>query len=284
MKNEKFDVYEKITNIIIQKLEEGVAPWKCGFMRYDNPPKNYVSDKPYRGINALLLSLTGKRPIFMTYLQAKELGGNVKKGAKGFPVVYYNFVEKEQENVDKDAKKIPFLRYYTVFSTDDIEGIDFDFPEIVRTENERLTVCEEIIEKMPNAPKIDFASGRAYYSTILDYVSIPPLWDFETREEYYATIFHELGHSTGHESRLAREEVMKAGKFGSYSYSKEELVAEICAAFLCGYAGITQTLDNSVAYIQSWLKVLRNDKKFVIDAASKAQRAFDYILNINFEN
>lgn len=284
MDSKKIDVYEKITNIIIEKLEEGVAPWKCGFLQNQTPPKNYVSGKEYRGINALLLSLTGKKAYYMTYLQAKELGGNVKKGAKGFPVVYYNFVEKQAEQPHEEAKKIPFLKYYTVFSIDDVDGISFDVPEIVRNQNERLTICENIIEQMPSPPKIDFASGRAFYSPPLDYVSIPPLWDFETREEYYGTIFHELAHSTGHESRLAREEVMKSGKFGSYTYSKEELVAEICATFLCNHAGITQTFDNSVAYIQSWLKVLKNDKKFIIDAASKAQKAVDYILNATFEN
>lgn len=283
MEKQKIDVYEKITNIIIQKLEEGVAPWQCGFLQ-NAPPKNYVSGKEYRGINALLLSMTGARPIYMTYLQAKDLGGNVKKGAKGFPVVYYNFVEKEQEDPNEDPKKIPFLRYYTVFSIDDVEGVNFDLPSAERNQNERLTICEDIIQNMPNAPKLEFASGKAFYSPTLDFVSVPPIWEFNTREDYYATIFHEFAHSTGHESRLAREEVMKSGHFGSYNYSKEELVAEICATFLCNHAGIVQTFDNSVAYIQSWLKVLKNDKKFIIDAASKAQRAVDYILNVTFEN
>jgi antirestriction protein ArdC len=286
MKNQnvKIDVYEKITNIIIEKLEQGVAPWQCPFNRY-GLPKNYESGKHYRGINSFLLNFTGKTPYYLTFLQAKELKGNVKKGAKGFPVIYYNFVEKEGENAGDEAKKIPFLKYYTVFSVDDVEGIEFDIPEGVKTANEKIEACEQIVKLMPNAPSISEYIGRAYYSPIFDEIKMPEITEFSTGEEYYATLFHELAHSTGHKNRLNRPELTEMSQYGDYNYSKEELTAEMTASFLCGFAGIDNgTLDNSAAYIDGWLKVLKGDKKFIIDAANKAQKAADYILDVKFEN
>jgi antirestriction protein ArdC len=278
MQKEKFDVYQKITDIIIEKLENGVVPWQQPF-GLQGMPKNYVSKKEYRGINAFLLNMTRMTNHFMTYKQAKELGGNVKKGSKGLPVIYYNFIEREGEEVD-EIKKIPFLKYYTVFSIDDIEGIDFKIENRIYNENSMIENCESVVENIQDKPQIIEKYGRAAYSKSLDAILMPRMNDFLSSEHYYAIMFHELGHSTGHPNRLNRTELVMPKKFGDSNYAKEELTAEMCSAYLCGFCGIeNKVIDNSANYIADWLEVLKNDKKFVFDAATKAQKAADYILN-----
>ena len=261
-------VYEIITEQIIKKLEQGEIPWKRPWNSC--PAVNWVTQKPYRGINALLLD-PGE---YATWNQIKEAGGHVKKGAKSQIVTFFKLLEVKK---DGEIEEIPFLRYYRVFNIMDCEGIESKQKEVL-FDHDPIEKAEKIIEGYPDAPEITFAPGRAFYRPSDDIISIPEKSDFEQVEEYYCTLFHEMIHSTGHNKRLARLGVDGAN-FGSEQYSKEELVAEIGAAMLCGNAGIEQvTLDNSTAYIQSWLKALRNDKRMIVYAAGQAQKAVDYIM------
>lgn len=273
-------VEEIITERIVNSLKTGIIPWRRPWWTH-GAPRSIVSGKEYRGINVFLLSMAGfSDPRFLTYKQAQAKGGNVKKGERGFPVVFYKIIESKTE-VDKkgNPKKFPMLRYYTVFNVSQIEGIDFPpLPALKKSEISPIEACERVVNEMPNAPEIDWNSNQASYSAAKDKVSMPPREQFEKAEEVYSTLFHELVHSTGHKSRLARG--LEQNGLGSGSYAREELIAEMGAAFLCGHCQIeTQTLDNSAAYIATWLKRLKDDPRLVISAGSKAQAAADYILN-----
>ena len=288
---EKKDVYQMVTDFIIGKLESGVVawrrPWKAGVGLTVYSPCNYVSKAPYKGINAFMLfSMPYEKQYYMTCKQANDLGGKVKKGEKGQFVVFWTFLffneAGKKVRLEKDAsKKVPLLRYYTVFNVEQIEGIEFsyDTPEI--TEFNEIEICEQIVTNMPNKPTIDHKGGnQAYYTRCFDRVSMPVKNAFHEEAKYYSTLFHELVHSTGHEKRLNREELIKHDGFGGDNYSKEELTAEFGAAFLCAAAGIeTATIENTAAYIKSWIKSLKTDKTMLIQAAGKAQRATEYILN-----
>lgn len=280
-KSEKADVYQIITDRIIDMLEKGTVPWQkpwtSGPMAM---PKNLVSNKMYNGINIFLLATQGfDSPYWLTFKQAQERGGHVKKGEKGSPCIFWKIYEKEDENAENGVKKLPCLRYYTVFNADQCEGIDAPKIDIVTyPENEKIEKAENIQLYMQNRPTITYGGSSAYYNMTSDLVNVPKLERFEKPAEYYSALFHELAHSTGHQSRLNRD---MSGCFGSNPYAKEELIAEMTAAFLCSHCGIeVTTLENSAAYIQGWLKALRNDKKLVINAAAAAQKAANYILNI----
>lgn len=287
------DVYQLITDRIIERLEAGDVPWQKPW-RGGEPPQNLVTRKAYRGINVFLLTAAGfTSPYWLTYRQAESLGGHVKKGAKGYPVVFWKFLDymgagtETTAGADQDgggagtrARGIPFLRYYTVFNLEQCEGIRA--PKAAAGADHRpftpIEACERIVAGMPNAPRIQHGEPQAYYRPGLDVVNMPARELFKGEEEYYSTLFHELTHSTGHESRLDRPTLTDACAFGSTNYSKEELVAEMGAAFLCGVAGIeNRTVDNSAAYLRSWLRRLRDDRKLLVQAAAQAQKAADYI-------
>jgi len=272
-------VYQIVTDRIIQQLQKGVIPWQKPWSD-SGAPRNLVSKKPYRGMNYFLLANTGEN-WFLTFNQAKKLGGRVKKGASGYPVIFWKFLEVEDDKTG-EIKKFSLLRYFTVFALRDIEGISR--PEPAQTEQKEMSPIEEaerIIAGMPNCPNIEHGGDRAFYSPSQDFIRLPEVTDFINMQEYYSTAFHELVHSTGHECRLNRSEVMTFSIFGSHKYSKEELVAEMGSAFLAGHAGfVDRTIENSAAYLQSWLNSLKNDNKMLIQAAGKAQKAADFILNI----
>jgi len=275
-------VYEIITKAILEKLEEGSIPWHKPWSGQESMPKNLITKKEYQGINAFLLGCQGyTSPFWLTFKQCKDLGGTVNKGAKATPVIYWNWIELDSDG--ETEEKVPFLRYYSVFNVEQCEGIPQDkLPQAAITVNaiDRITVCEEIINSMTDRPAITHNRQAALYYVDKDIINMPLFASFETAETYYATLFHEIIHSTGHEKRLARPGITDLSPFGTPSYSREELIAEMGAAFLCGFAGIENvTLDNSAAYIQGWLKKLRNDKKLVIVAAAQAQKAANYILN-----
>jgi len=275
-------VYEVITNATLEKLEQGSIPWHKPWSGQDHMPKNLITKKEYQGINAFLLGCQGyASPYWLTFKQCRDLGGTVTKGAKATPVIYWNWLE-----IDKDGEteeKVPFLRYYSAFNVDQCENIPQEkVPQIVIAANaiDRITVCEEIIKGMEDRPAITHTRQAAFYYVDKDIINMPLFASFESAETYYSTLFHELTHSTGHEKRLARPGITDLSLFGTPSYSKEELIAEMGAAFLCGFAGIENvTLNNSAAYVQGWLKKLRNEKKVVIVAAAQAQKAANYILN-----
>ncbi len=288
-KKVKKDVYQIITDQIINLLEQGVIPWHKPWNAENGAPCNLSSGKAYRGINTFLLSCMGGSKYWLTFKQAKDMKGTVKKGSKGAPVVFWNWREREikdEKTGEVEIKTNPIIRYYTVFNLDQIEGVET--PKEEETEKLEFTpieAAEKIINGMPNSPEIRYGGNRAFYSPITDLVGMPEKVDFEGAEEFYNTFFHELTHSTGHLDRLKIKEVENLNPFGSASYSREELVAEMGAAFLCGHSGIERkTITNSASYIGSWLKKLRNDKKFVVTAAAQAQKAADFILDKKKEN
>lgn len=271
--------YEVITNRIIELLEQGTVPWQQPWNGEQAHPRNLVSDKKYRGINAFLLGATAyESPYWLTYKQAKSRNGHVRKGEKGFPCIYWNWVERLDEETGEIDKK-PFLRHYTVFNVTQCESVNYPELETTIHEHERIEKCEQIVREMPNPPNIQLDSTVASYHPSSDTVRMPALARFESAEEYYSTLFHELAHSTGHKSRLDRQSIKGQIVFGSKTYGNEELVAEMGATYFCGHAGIeNKTIDNSAAYIQGWLTKLRANKTLVIKAAGQAQKAVDYVL------
>ena len=280
-KVEKRDVYAIITNRIVEQLEHGNVPWRKPW-REAGPPMNLITRKPYRGINVMLLGSLGYNlNCFLTFKQVKELGGSVIKGEKSCPVVFWKVEEKEDE-VTKEKKNTFLLRYHNVYNIAQCEGLPEDkIPVIEINQNDPIQTCEDIVTNMVQAPKIKYDKEQAYYSPKYDYVSVPDMESFESSEKFYGTLFHELVHSTGHESRLNRKELMKMDPFASKTYSIEELTAEIGACYLNSFAGIDiEGMDNNIAYIHSWLNRLKNDKRFIFYASSHAQKAVDFILGI----
>lgn len=288
------DLYQEVTNRIITMIEQGTAPWRRTWSSY-GMARNYATGHVYTGINMILMNNTPHSiPYFMSFNQIKEQGGRIRKGAKAEMVVYFNMfykdsadqtVTKEQartrSNNGEEIQVLKFIKYYNVFNIADIEGIEFEISEIELKPNEKIQKCEDIIEKMPNRPELKSTEGdKAFYFPSLDIVYVPPIEQFETSEDYYATFFHELTHATGHASRIGREGVVNPQMFGSKPYSREELVAEMGASFLCSTAQIDYDAitENSAAYLAGWLKVLREDSKFIFKAAAEAQKAADYIL------
>ncbi|WP_138994229.1 ArdC family protein [Larkinella sp. C7] len=280
------DVFQKVTNLFIEKLENGVNPWVKSWSMVGLLPQNYFNKNTYQGINLFLLSLSPYDvPFFCTFNQARENGGTIKKGAKSLPVIYWNFVDSKTETITgpdgtEQPKKKAFIKYYNVFNICDVEGIDFVLPALPTNPNEPIQICETIVAQMPQAPAIRHTNkARAYYSPLADLVNMPDQEQFSSSKTYYSVLFHELTHSTGHASRLNREGVTQLCPFGSTNYSREELVAELGAAFLNTFTGIADEtlLDNSAAYLKGWLKPLRDDKKFIFWAAKEAQKAVQFI-------
>lgn len=278
-------VYEVINTKIIELLEQGTIPWRKTWNGESNYPQNLISKKEYQGINHFLLSaMPFNSPYWLTYKQVQDKGGHVIKGSKSTPVIFWKWLDRKNRDESEDegnrAGKIPLLRYFSVFNLDQTQGIPAPETEETHNEHERLQEPEQIIRNMPMRPEIKFGGNKAVYSPHFDFINMPHLSSFEGPEEYYSTLFHELVHSTGHASRLGRKSVLEPSYFGSHEYSKEELVAEMGAAFLCGLIGIDhKTIENSAAYIRGWLKVLRSDKTLLVQSAALAQKASDYIAN-----
>lgn len=287
------DTYKRITDFVIEQLEHGEVIWRKGWNEL-GLPQNIVSGNQYKGWNSFLLNFITmhkgfKTPYFITYKQAMSAGGTIRRGQKGFTIIYWATVENKSKIIEVDGEE-EFLTYrlpkgHTVFNIDQTQGITY--PKIekqLRSHTEKIYACEKLIDAMPKKPTVMHGRDEPYYNKITDCISIPPVEQFCSDEQYYATLFHELAHSTGHTTRLNRSELMQADGFGKEQYSKEELTAELAAAFLCAVSGIEQqTINNSAAYIKSWLKVLRNDKKLILKAATQAQAATGFILNKSFE-
>jgi antirestriction protein ArdC len=272
--------YDVITDRICQLLEKGVVPWRKPWTA--NDAANGLSRKAYRGINWLMLNSAGySNPYWLTFKQAKECGGTVKKGERGHPCVFWRWLEVEDKEEPGEKKRIPFLRYYTVFNVEQCEGLDlarFAPPALPARDHTPIEAAEKISKGMPQRPDVR-AGNQAAYHPVGDFVTMPAEETFEKAESFYAVLFHELTHATGAESRTGRLKSTMLAAFGSHEYSKEELVAEMGAAFLCHEAGISQpTIENSAAYIKSWLGRLRDDPKMIVMASAQAQKAADFIL------
>lgn len=285
------DVYAEVTDQIVEALERGTAPWRRPW-RERGLQRSLQSDRPYRGINQLLLQVRQqargyRSPHWTTYRAARKAGGHVRRGERGTTVVFWRMLRVRDEASDnpeptepRAKKRIPFARLYTVFNTDQTEGLELSKVEAVdAAEFEPVDKAEWVIAGMPSAPAIAHGARGASYDPALDRVSLPAAHEFEPPEGYYATAFHELTHSTAHESRLDRD--VGSHRFGSADYSREELVAELGAAMLCATVGLAPaTIDNAAAYIAGWLRALRGDKRLVLVAAGQGQRAADYILDV----
>lgn len=275
------DIYERINKKIFHLLEKGEIPWHKPWM--SGEPANFITKRPYRGINPFILVSSGYScPYWVSFKQAKTKGGRIKKGEKGFPVVFWKWIEKYDQNDESVKRKVPLLRYYTIFNLEQTEGIEI--PTLKQRNFRSISEAERIIHHMPRAPAIEHHEAKAYYLPSQDLVNMPNPNLFRSDEAYYSTLFHELTHCTGHASRLNRTELSKVNMFKSHDYSKEELVAEMGSAFLCGRCGISpKVIDNQTAYIQAWLKQLQCNKKWLVYAAAKAQKAVDFILGIDPE-
>jgi len=243
-------------------------------------PRNLVTKKPYRGINVfLLLAMSYESPFWLTFRQAVQLGGTVRKGEKACPVVFWKPMTIEDAESGTE-RVVPLLRCYHVFNTAQCDGIG-DTPSVAMSAPEPgilYAKLDAIVAGMPAPPEIKHGFVCAHYSPSDDVVGMPSRERFDTKEAYYSTLFHELIHSTGHERRLNRPLTFISG-YGRDPYCKEELIAEMGAAFLCAHAEIVEeTMRNSAAYIDGWLKQLRKDKTLVVQAAAQAQKAADFIL------
>ena len=282
------NVYEIVNKRITELLEEGTIPWRKPW-RSTEGPRNLISKKPYRGINSFLLNCSPyESDYWLTYKQAKQKGGTVRKGQKANLVVFWkwlNTVKEEDSDTETRLTKVPLLRYYNVFNLDQIDGINPPKENEVFNPFTPIEQAELIIQNMQNKPSIDYGGDRACYSPLHDSVKLPNPETFHSSEEFYSTAFHELLHATGHASRLGRKGILEPSYFGSHDYSQEELIAEFGASMLCGVSGIEQsTIENSAAYIQGWLKVLKNDKKLLVLAAAQGQKSADFILNRQTDN
>ena len=276
-------VYDMINDKIMDLLAAGTVPWKKPWQSTTSIPKNLISKKGYRGVNLFMLACQPfSSPYWMTYKQATDLGGHVKKGEKSTPVIFWKMLDKDDTVSDNATTgKIPLLRYYSVFNAEQCE--DIITPPIDEVSNPFTPIesAENIFLGMPMKPEIKYGGNRAYYSPTLDYIQLPKNTAFDSEAEYYNTLFHEACHASGHAKRLARKSIMEPSYFGSHEYSREELIAETGAAFLCGHAGIVNsTIDNSAAYIPGWLRALKNDRTLLVHAAAQGHKAADYILNV----
>jgi len=283
------DIYSRITSQIVAELEKGVRPWlkpwnaEHAAGRITRPLR--VGGQPYNGINVIMLwgeavARGFSAPIWMTFRQAKELGGHVRKGEKGSLVVYADRFRKTEidestgEEVDRD---IPFMKGYTVFCVEQIEGLPAHF---YAPAEPRLDPVQRIdrAEAFFAATGADIRHGgnQAYYTVMHDYVQMPPFETFRDAESYYATLAHECTHWTRHETRLERDFGRK--RFGDEGYAMEELVAELGAAFLSVDLDLTpEPRADHASYLASWLKVVKNDSRAIFTAAAHAQRAADYL-------
>jgi antirestriction protein ArdC len=283
------DVYSRITNKIIADLEEGVRPWMQPWSadhaagRITRPLRH--NGIPYNGINVVMLwsaSVTKGYacPLWLTFRQAQELGGNVRKGEHGELVVYANRITRTEtgDNGEETAREIPFLKGYTVFNAEQCEGLPAHYT--AKAEPPALTPLQRIERAdrffASTGADIRFGGTRAYYAAGPDYVQMPPFETFRDAESFAATYAHELIHWTKHEKRLARD--MGRVRWGDEGYAKEELVAELGSAFLCADLEITpEVREDHAAYIGHWLKALQDDKRLIFTAAAHAQRAADYL-------
>lgn len=277
----KRDVYEIVTDRIIEQLEQGVIPWEKPWGGVIDGAYNRISKKPYSLLNQMLLQHSGE---YATFKQWSELGGHIRKGEKSEIVVFWKLQPYEDENADgeKIIKQIPLLRYYNVFHVSQVDGIEpkeLDLNEFEPIEEAEKIKTEYMTRE--NLKILEKLTDKAFYSPAFDYIQVPCKEQYQNVEEFYSTLFHEMVHSTGYKSRLDREDVKDCMYFGSENYSKEELTAELGSAFLVNLLGIEtkKSFRNSSAYIQGWLGRLRGDKKFIVSASSKAEKAVKYILN-----
>lgn len=275
-------VYEMITDRIIKELESGVIPWNRPWTGIRSGAYNRVTKKPYSLLNQMLLGKSGE---WASFKQWKDAGGHIIKGEKSSIAVFWKIQQTEEitEDGTKNIKSIPLLRYYNLFHISQVEGVEplqqNELPEV-----EPIEEAEKIKKSYIQREHItidEVITNDAYYSPVRDYIKVPCKEQYHDIEEFYSTLFHEMAHSTGHKSRLDRLDNSYTAHFGSETYSKEELTAELSSAFILHDLGIDtqKSLKNSTAYVQGWLKVLKDDTKMIVQASSRAEKAVNYIMD-----
>lgn len=325
----KFDIFQTVTDQVLEALGRDLMPWRKPWVTRNglggdvvSMHQNLVTHRHYRGINPFLLEITAltrgyTSPYWLSFKQAKEKGGQVRKGEKSTLVVFWKPTQYKpkagttcpkchQGKLNASGKcdncgkttttvKSMFLRHYNVFNIEQCDGIKaptIETPPIgeeILEEFDPIAAAESIITNMPEAPTVRYGGNRAYYRPPTDSIGMPHRSQFETSAEFYSTLFHEHIHSTGHKDRLDRKDAFK-GNFGDPDYAREELVAEMGASMLCAIAGVENNVDQSAAYIRHWMSkadyeaALKADKKLVIYAAARAQKAADYILGDTPDN
>lgn len=296
-KGEKASVYQVVTDRLIEAVTKtGVLPWRKPWSP-GGGQRNGLSGKVYRGGNQWWLSAIAgafgyEHGAWLTYNQAAELGGQVRKGEKSAPVTFWKRTEREDSETGT-VKRGLILRYYNVFNIAQIDGLNMDRVKLGTTvrPTDPIAEAERIIAEYVRPGNLSGPvftsqdSDRAFYMPIFDSITVPLLGQFKNAEEYYSTVFHEMGHSTGHKSRLGRFAEDGRTVFGDKTYAAEELVAEMTAALLCQMAGmdVAGTEQNSAAYLKGWLSALADDPKLLVSAAGKAQKAADCILGVTFD-
>ena len=282
--HERADVYQKVTDQIISAIEQGVDAWQMPWHRSATTPTNALTGKAYRGVNVLSLWTTAassnyRSGIWATYAQWNQLGAQVRKGEKAAFIMFWKFpnrAEEAEEGEEDDNRRGPIARGYNVFNADQVDG--YSLPNIpVLPPTERIESADRFFAAL-NAD-VRHGGARAYYSKTEDFIQLPPFDVFKEAAAYYATFAHESIHWTGAPHRLNRD---LKGRFGDESYAAEELVAELGAAFLCADLNVeNRPRPDHAAYVQNWLKVLRNDKRAIFTAASKAQAAADWLHSLH---
>lgn len=291
------DIASEVTDRIIASLEAGTVPWAKPWTAAGLLPTSIASGKPYRGINVWLLSLTAlergySSPYWLTFRQAQERGGSVRKGEKGTLVVFWKLLDvdrKDEASGETTKAKIPLMRHFTVFNLEQTEGVKLPARFDLATDDAEPVAVDAavtaVLEGYVDGPTVRYVrQDRAMYSPTDDVITLPELDQFKSSAGFASTAFHELSHSTGHASRLDRFDRSGAPQhFGSERYAKEELVAEMGAAMLGAIASVDVELDQSAAYVANWLEALSNDRSLVVSAAQLAQKAVDRILGTTFE-
>ena len=270
------DLYQEVTSRIIDQLDNGIIPWHKPWIALGGAV-SHVTGKPYSILNQMLLGRPGE---YVTFKQCQQEGGKVRKGEKSQMIVFWKWLTVKDVETDEE-KEIPMLRYYNVFHIDQCDGLTAKhvqtLPDTVSANQTAEAIIADYIQR--SGVKLNHIAGdRAFYQPSTDSITLPLMAQFKSTAEYYSTAFHEAVHSTGNQSRLNRLE--KTAFFGSDAYSKEELIAEIGAAALVKHAGLEtpESFRNNTAYIQNWLQVLKNDKRFIVSAAGKAEKAVQMIL------
>ncbi|MDE0206632.1 MAG: zincin-like metallopeptidase domain-containing protein [Candidatus Tectomicrobia bacterium] len=298
-RNGRVTVYEQVTRKITELLEQGVVPWQKPWNAHVGPPRNGMSGRSYRGFNVFMLSFAGfDSPWWFTPRQVNDLDGHIVKGERVSWVSFFKpwLPKNEQGEAREDdagdsegsarRRAAIIVRAYRVVNVDQCTGPGIDrFREKHpvdrpgRNDNDPIAGCEQIVTGMPSPPAIRHGGNRACYWPHIDQISMPKRETFVSSEAFYSTLFHELTHSTGHPDRLNRKTLVAGAPFRSPTYTREELCAEMGAAFLCATAGIQDpTIENSASYLQGWLKYLSSDPKALLVAGAQAQKAADFVL------
>jgi len=286
-------VYRRLTEQLIEQMKNGVAPWqKPWTMTGANSPKNFITKKAYRGFNLIATASRGYEcPYWLTFKQIMAMNGKIKPNSHGTPIVYWlksNYTKEVEGSDETELKTFMSPRYYVVFNLEQVEGIDWEWPE--ESSMPEPTLMDDLIDIYCEEENIDLRMSdiddSAYFAPMLDRIHVPLKTNFPNLNAYYATLFHEAVHSTGVSTRLNRGLDTQTSHFGSERYSKEELVAEFGSCFLLGIFGIDDPtiFDNSASYLSGWVKKLQDQPAMLVSAANQAQKAVDFITKINQEN